>query len=92
MPWRAVTMFQAFTMLHADSAMFHKVRLSRAASAATAVSASDFLLPRRLKLTPPLALSHTQEWPSAKSSVPKEIADAKEDKCAMCTATDPTTY
>jgi len=35
---------------------------------------------------------HPQEWPSAKSSVPKEIADAKEDKCAMCTATDPTVY
>ncbi len=34
-PRRAVTMFQAFTMLHADSAMFHKVRFSRAARAAT---------------------------------------------------------
>jgi len=31
-----------------------------------------------------------QAWPSARSSVPKEIADAKEEACAMCTVTDTT--
>lgn len=83
-------MFQAFTMLHADSAIMKKVRLSRAALVATDVSDCTFLrLPLRVKL---ISVSHPQEWPSAKSSVPKEIADAKEDECAMCTATDPTTY
>lgn len=29
-------------------------------------------------------------WPSSRSSVPAEIADAKEEACAMCTVPDNT--